>query len=109
ASTVAANRLNVINLNHWYNDQNFNGNNYHRQSDHYAFHQAGIPSIFYFSGVHEDLHAPGDDVEKCDFEKMMNVTKLVYGTAIEAGNRAAMFEIDNSEDVTSRGLHNLQR
>ncbi|MFC1555952.1 M28 family peptidase [candidate division KSB1 bacterium] len=109
ANTVVANRLNVINPNQWFNDQNFDGRNYHSQSDHYAFHQAGIPAIFYFSGVHPDLHRPTDDVENCDFQKMEGVAKLVYGVAIEAGNRPAMFKIDNSEDVTSRGLHNLQR
>jgi len=56
-------------------------------SDHYAFHQKGIPTAFWFSGLHDDLHTPGDDAEKVDFEKVQRLSQLVYEVAAELGNR----------------------
>jgi len=107
-------RLNTINLNNHYNFNNPNNdrslpNNYFRQSDHYPYHQMGIPVIFYFTGVHEDLHRPTDTIEKCDFDKMMRVTQLVYAVAMEIGNRDALLKLDVVPEVTSRGKHNLKR
>ena len=37
------------------------------RSDHYNFAKHGIPIIFYFNGVHEDYHQPGDEVSKINF------------------------------------------
>jgi len=58
-------------------------------SDHYQFHLKGIPTAFLFSGRHEDLHGPGDDPEKIDFEKVQRLSQLVYEVTAELGNRAA--------------------
>lgn len=56
---------------------------YYYRSDHYNFAKHGIPSIFYFSGVHEDYHKPTDTVDKINFEKVETITKLVFFTAWE--------------------------
>lgn len=56
-------------------------------SDHYPFHQKGIPTAFWFSGRHEDLHGPGDDAEKVDFEKAQRLSQLVYHVTADLGNR----------------------
>ncbi len=56
-------------------------------SDHYNFHQKGIPTAFFFSGRHEDLHLPTDDAEKIDYEKMQRLSQLVYEVTAELGNR----------------------
>ena len=49
-----------------------------RMSDHFAFVQEGIPGIFFFSGLHENLHRPGDQPEKVDFDKAARVARLMF-------------------------------
>jgi hypothetical protein len=51
------------------------------RSDHYHYATRGIPVVFYFTGVHEDYHAVGDDVEKIDFRKMQRIAQTIYATA----------------------------
>jgi Zn-dependent M28 family amino/carboxypeptidase len=51
--------------------------NYYERSDHFNFAKRGIPVVFFFSGVHEDYHRPGDDVEKIDREKLRRMVRLV--------------------------------
>ncbi|MEE2714049.1 MAG: M20/M25/M40 family metallo-hydrolase [Planctomycetota bacterium] len=57
------------------------------RSDHYSFAQKGVPISFFFSGFHKDYHRPTDTVDKINFDKVANTTKLVYLTAFEAANR----------------------
>ena len=47
------------------------------RSDHAPFISAGIPAVFFFTGLHEDYHAPGDDIEKIDFEGLAEVVAKV--------------------------------
>ncbi|MNJ88932.1 Aminopeptidase YwaD precursor [compost metagenome] len=63
-------------------------NQFYYRSDHYNFAKHNIPSIFYFSGVHEDYHQPTDDVEKIIFPKVEKVAKLVFFTAWELADRS---------------------
>lgn len=56
-------------------------NQFYYRSDHYNFAKNNIPSIFYFSGVHEDYHQPTDDIEKINFAKVEKVARLVFSTA----------------------------
>lgn len=56
-------------------------NQFYYRSDHYNFAKNNIPSIFYFSGIHEDYHQPGDDIEKINFQKVEKVGRLVFATA----------------------------
>ncbi len=48
------------------------------RSDHAPFIEKEIPSVFFFTGLHEDYHAPGDDFEKLDIEGMAAVTGVAY-------------------------------
>lgn len=57
-------------------------NRFYYRSDHYNYARKNIPIIFYFDGVHEDYHRPGDEVSKIDFEKMARITQTVYLTAM---------------------------
>lgn len=52
-------------------------------SDHYPFHQAGIPSLDYFASDHKKIHTFRDNMEAIDLEKLAAVTRLVYLTAYE--------------------------
>lgn len=56
-------------------------NQFYYRSDHYNFAKNNIPSIFYFSGIHDDYHQPGDDIEKINFTKVETVARLVFTTA----------------------------
>ena len=77
-------------------------NRFYYRSDHYNFAKHNIPVIFYFSGVHEDYHAPGDDIEKIMYEKTAKVGRLVYHTAWELLNRDNKIEVDVENDFPTR-------
>lgn len=44
-------------------------------SDHFPFYEAGIPVASFFTGVHEDYHAPSDSAEKLDYHRMEGIVK----------------------------------
>jgi Zn-dependent M28 family amino/carboxypeptidase len=82
-----------IELDYTYNDPK-DPNRFYYRSDHYNFAKHGIPVIFYFSGVHEDYHKPGDDVEKIMFDKMAVIGQLIFHTAWDVANRPSRLEVD---------------
>jgi Zn-dependent M28 family amino/carboxypeptidase len=47
-------------------------------SDHFPFSQKGVPSVFFNTEGHRDLHQPGDTVEKINAKKMSQIVKLSY-------------------------------
>jgi len=47
-------------------------------SDHQSFIGEGIPAFFFFSGLHRDLHRPGDDPDKIDYAKAESISKLAF-------------------------------
>jgi Zn-dependent M28 family amino/carboxypeptidase len=49
-----------------------------QMSDHFAFAQEGIPAIFFFSGLHENLHRPSDELEAVDCDKAARVARLMF-------------------------------
>ena len=62
-------------------------NRFYFRSDHYNFAKNGIPSVFFFSGVHEDYHRPGDTPDKLDYEKMATVGRHAFLIAWNLANR----------------------
>ncbi|CAN5749172.1 hypothetical protein BH23GEM9_BH23GEM9_11610 [soil metagenome] len=48
------------------------------RSDHYNFARREIPSIFFFTGVHEDYHRPTDTVDKIDLDKITRIARLAF-------------------------------
>lgn len=74
-----------LDLDYKYNDVNEPLKLYYR-SDHYNFAKKGIPSIFYFGGFHDDYHKETDDIEKINFEKIRQISVLVFHTAWMLGN-----------------------
>ena len=59
-------------------------------SDHANFQAAGIPAFFFFSGVHRDLHTPGDDPEKIEYEKAVRLAKLAYQVTMQLATMDAV-------------------
>lgn len=86
-----------LTLDYTYNDP-ADPNRFYYRSDHYNFAKHNIPVIFYFSGVHEDYHKPGDDVEKILFDKMAVIARLVFYTAWEVANREERLKVDVQND-----------
>ncbi|MFM7619751.1 MAG: M28 family peptidase, partial [Bacteroidota bacterium] len=74
-----------IKLDYTFNSED-DPNQFYYRSDHYNFAKNNIPVIFYFSGVHEDYHKPGDDAEKILYGKMTNIAQLIFSTAWEIAN-----------------------
>ena len=87
-----------LTLDYKYNDEK-DPNRYYFRSDHYNFARLGIPSIFFFNGVHEDYHQPGDTVDKINFDKMQNVGRLIFHTIWDLANRNDRIEVDGKVKV----------
>jgi Zn-dependent M28 family amino/carboxypeptidase len=81
----AAKEYGKVELDYKYNTKD-DPNRFYYRSDHYNFVVHGVPSIFYFSGIHEDYHQPTDTVDKIDFEKMENVARMIFLTAWKLAN-----------------------
>lgn len=58
-------------------------NRFFFRSDHFNYAQNGIPVAFWFDGVHEDYHQPGDTADKIDYQKMEKVTRTIFLTLLE--------------------------
>lgn len=86
-----------LDLDYTFNAKN-DPNRFYYRSDHYNFAKKGIPSIFYFSGVHKDYHQPTDTVDKIMFEKMQKIGQLIFYTAWELANREDRIRVNVKED-----------
>jgi hypothetical protein len=72
-------------LDYYYNDPN-NPERIYFRSDHWNYAKHGVPIIFYFDGTHVDYHKPTDTVDKIDFTKMTQITRLVFETGWRIAN-----------------------
>ena len=55
--------------------------------DHYTFFERDIPTLFAYTGVHEDYHRPSDDVERINTVGMRQVVQLLFAITHEWANR----------------------
>lgn len=69
-------------------------NRFFYRSDHYNYARKGIPIIFFFDGVHEDYHRPGDEPQKIDYDKMEKVARTVYMTLWAVANLPTRPKVD---------------
>ncbi|MEM9933088.1 MAG: M28 family peptidase [Bacteroidota bacterium] len=83
-------------LDYKYNDEN-DPNQFYYRSDHYNFAKNNIPVIFYFNGVHEDYHRPGDTPDKIRLGKLAKTAQLVFATAWELANREKRIIVDKAQ------------
>ncbi len=79
-------------------------NRFYYRSDHYNFAKNGVPSVFFFSGVHEDYHRITDTPDKLDYNKMELVGRHAFLIAWNLANRDG--ELNR---VTRRPLPNADR
>lgn len=71
-------------------------NRFYYRSDHYNFAKHNIPVVFFFSGVHEDYHQPGDTADKIEYDLMTTRTKLIFNTVWEVANRDEALKVDKA-------------
>ncbi|KIX22426.1 peptidase M28 [Flavobacterium sp. 316] len=82
-----------LELDYKYNDRNDPEKIYYR-SDHYNFAKHGIPSIFFFNGVHDDYHMPTDTPDKIEYDALTKRTQLAFTLAWELANRPERIKVD---------------
>ena len=57
-----------------------------QSSDHYPFAVRGVPVLFFFSGMHADLHGPTDSPDRADCNKGARVARLAFYIGLEVAN-----------------------
>ena len=82
-----------IRYNYHYDEPNDPERLFYR-SDHCNYARKGIPIIFFFDGVHEDYHRPGDSPDKIDYMKMQKIARTVFILASELANAPARPVVD---------------
>lgn len=83
-------------LNYLLNNEDHPARIYYR-SDHWNYAKNGVPIIFYFDGIHVDYHKPTDTVEKIDFDKLRDISKLAFATGYHVANKDKRLVIDQTE------------
>jgi hypothetical protein len=58
------------------------------RSDHYNFAKAGVPIVFFTTGLHPDYHRPSDSPDKLDYQEMVVVSKTVSAVGWVLANEA---------------------
>jgi Zn-dependent M28 family amino/carboxypeptidase len=76
-----------------YDDPN-DKNRFFFRSDHFNYAQNGIPIVFWFDGVHEDYHQPGDEPQKIDYDKMEKIARTIFLTLWEVSDLKTRPAID---------------
>jgi hypothetical protein len=66
-------------------------------SDHASFFKKGIPSIFFFTGFHEDYHKVSDNPDKINTVKVARISMLAYLTAWTIANESRRYRIINQK------------
>lgn len=61
-------------------------NRFYFRSDHYNFAKKNIPSMFYFSGVHDDYHTTKDTADRIDYPLYLARTKAIFAVAWDLAN-----------------------
>jgi Zn-dependent M28 family amino/carboxypeptidase len=69
-------------------------NHFYERSDHYNFAKFGIPSIFFFNGVHADYHKKTDEPNKIEYDALAKRAQLAFVTAWELANRKDRIVVD---------------
>jgi hypothetical protein len=71
------------------------GANFAGHSDDGNYTAAGIPTAFFFTGVHPDIHAMTDEPEYIDYPKMARVASFISDVAVHVANLDHRLVIDH--------------
>jgi hypothetical protein len=75
-----------LDLNERFNSKD-DPNRFYARSDQWNFGKHNIPFIFFFTGTHEDYHQPGDEPHKILYDRMADISRLIFGTAWQVANQ----------------------
>jgi Zn-dependent M28 family amino/carboxypeptidase len=84
-------------LDYKFNDKK-DPNRFYYRSDHYNFAKNGIPSVFFFNGVHADYHEKTDEVDKIEFDALQKRAQLTFAVAWEIANREKRLIVDKKDN-----------
>ena len=62
-------------------------------SDHYSFFLKNIPAVFFITGGSSDIHTPGDDAWKIDYDYYCKATRSVYEIVYALANDLASLKV----------------
>ena len=82
-----------LDLDYRFNDPK-DPNRFYERSDHYNFAKHGIPSVFFFNGVHADYHKKSDEAHKIEYDALEKRTQLAFVVAWELANRKDRIQVD---------------
>ncbi len=73
-------------------------------SDHTSFYLKEIPVIFFFTGVHDDYHRPGDTADKINYPGAMEITRFALDmvSALDGADRLAFSQSGGQEPERQR-------
>jgi len=55
-------------------------------SDHYSFLQAGVPTLMFHTGLHNDYHRPSDDAHLVNLDGLEPVARLTFDTLLQVAD-----------------------
>jgi hypothetical protein len=67
-------------------DANGHPQNIYCRSDHYEYARYGIPIVFLTTGGHADYHQVTDEPQYIDYDRMAQVSRLVFESALAVAN-----------------------
>lgn len=77
-------------------------------SDHQSFYVAGVPVLFFFTGIHTDYHKPSDTADKINAEgeaKVLELVTICTEWAANTPNRPTYQKVANAQgNAPSRGF-----
>ncbi len=78
-------------------DANGHPQNIYCRSDHAEYARYGIPVVFFTTGGHADYHQVTDEPQYIDYERMAQVSKLVFESAMKLGNLDHRVVVDHAK------------
>jgi len=60
-------------------------------SDHASFNQAGVPVLFFFTGLHDEYHTPQDVADTINVDGATHVADMVGRMALDAATQPEIF------------------
>jgi hypothetical protein len=73
-------------------------------SDHTAFYMKNIPVLFFFTGIHDDYHRPGDTPDKVNYQGTYEIIEFAYDLmrVMEAEDRLAFTPTQTTDNRRRR-------
>ena len=75
------------------------------RSDHANYYKKQVPVLFFFTGLHDDYHGPGDEVDEINFDAMAEIVTLAMDVTLAAADGRDMSFAEprsGKEGITNR-------